>query len=78
MDVPENLQYTASHEWIADHGYGTVSVGITAVAVDQLGELVYWSCPVSVDSLALGSQAIIHRPHAGPFSRNRARGAKRG
>lgn len=45
MEVPEKLKYTASHEWIADHGDGTVSVGITAVAVDQLGELVYVELP---------------------------------
>ena len=45
MDVPEHLKYTASHEWIADHGDGSVSVGITAVAADQLGELVYVELP---------------------------------
>lgn len=45
MDVPENLKYTASHEWVADHGDGTASVGITAVAADQLGELVYVELP---------------------------------
>ena len=45
MEVPEKLKYTASHEWIADHGDGTVSVGITAVAADQLGELVYVELP---------------------------------
>ena len=45
MEVPEKLKYTASHEWIADHGDGTVSVGITAVATDQLGELVYVELP---------------------------------
>ena len=26
-----------------------------------------WSCPVSVDGLALGSQAVIHRLRAGPM-----------
>ena len=45
MDVPEKLKYTASHEWIAEHGDGTVSVGITAVAAEQLGELVYVELP---------------------------------
>lgn len=45
MDIPERMKYTASHEWIADHGDGTVSVGITAVAADQLGELVYVELP---------------------------------
>ena len=45
MEVPERLKYTASHEWVADHGDGTVSVGITAVAAEQLGELVYVELP---------------------------------
>ena len=45
MDVPDHLKYTASHEWVADQGDGTVSVGITAVAADQLGELVYVELP---------------------------------
>lgn len=45
MEIPEKLKYTASHEWIADHGDGTVSIGITAVATDQLGELVYVELP---------------------------------
>lgn len=45
MDVPENLKYTATHEWIADHGDGTVTVGITALATEQLGELVYVELP---------------------------------
>ena len=41
MELPEKLKYTESHEWIADHGDGTVTVGITAVAAEQLGDLVY-------------------------------------
>ncbi len=45
MEIPENLKYTATHEWIADHGDGTATVGITAVATDQLGELVYVELP---------------------------------
>lgn len=45
MQIPENLRYTASHEWIADRGDGTVSVGITAAAAEQLGELVYVELP---------------------------------
>ena len=45
MDVPENLKYTATHEWIADHGDGTVTVGISAVAAEHLGELVYVELP---------------------------------
>jgi len=45
VDLPEKLKYTESHEWIADNGDGTVTVGITAVAAEQLGDLVYVELP---------------------------------
>jgi len=45
VELPQNLKYTQSHEWIADHGDGTVTVGITAVAAEQLGDLVYVELP---------------------------------
>ncbi|MFN2645748.1 MAG: glycine cleavage system protein GcvH [Burkholderiales bacterium] len=45
MELPERLKYTTTHEWIADNGDGTVTVGITAVATEQLGDLVYVELP---------------------------------
>jgi glycine cleavage system H protein len=45
VDIPESLKYTPTHEWVAEQGDGTVKVGITAVAADQLGELVYVKLP---------------------------------
>ncbi|MCW2902136.1 MAG: glycine cleavage system protein [Streptosporangiaceae bacterium] len=47
MSVPEQLQYTEEHEWIADHASdnGVVTVGITAYAADALGDIVYVSLP---------------------------------
>ena len=45
MDLPSGLKYSESHEWVAEHGDGTASVGITAVAAEQLGELVYVELP---------------------------------
>jgi len=45
MDIPEKLKYTSSHEWIADNKDGTVTVGITALATEQLGDLVYVELP---------------------------------
>ena len=45
MELPEKLKYTPSHEWIADNADGTVTVGITAVAAEQLGDLVYVELP---------------------------------
>ena len=45
MNIPAKLKYTSSHEWIADNGDGTVTIGITAVATEQLGDLVYVELP---------------------------------
>ncbi|HXZ94080.1 MAG TPA: glycine cleavage system protein H, partial [Burkholderiales bacterium] len=36
MNVPENLKYTASHEWVRAEADGTVSIGITDHAQDAL------------------------------------------
>jgi glycine cleavage system H protein len=45
VELPERLKYTTTHEWIADNGDGTITVGITAVATEQLGDLVYVELP---------------------------------
>ncbi len=44
-NVPAELKYTKSHEWVLDNGDGTVTVGITDHAQDQLGDLVYIEAP---------------------------------
>lgn len=59
MDIPEELKYTASHEWVADHGDGTASVGITAHATEQLGELVYVELPKPGAQLARGTPCAV-------------------
>jgi glycine cleavage system H protein len=45
MNVPENLKYTASHEWVRAEPDGMLSVGITDHAQDALGELVFVEVP---------------------------------
>jgi glycine cleavage system H protein len=45
MNVPENLKYTASHEWVRAEADGSLSIGITDHAQDALGELVYVELP---------------------------------
>jgi glycine cleavage system H protein len=40
MNFPENLLYTQDHEWIAING-DTATVGITAFAQSELGDIVY-------------------------------------
>jgi glycine cleavage system H protein len=43
--TPEDLKYTPDHEWIASQAGGTVRVGITAFAQDQLGDVVFVQLP---------------------------------
>jgi glycine cleavage system H protein len=40
MSFPQNLKYTKDHEWISLDG-DIATVGITAYAQDQLGDIVY-------------------------------------
>lgn len=44
-NLPSNLKYTASHEWIRDEGDGVVTIGITDHAQELLGDLVYVELP---------------------------------
>ena len=43
--VPEELRYTKSHEWIRLDDDGTITVGITDHAQEQMGDLVYVELP---------------------------------
>ncbi len=45
MEFPEDLHYTDTHEYIQTKGDGTWVVGITAFAVDQLGDIVFVDLP---------------------------------
>ena len=44
MSIPDELRYTAEHEWIASSG-SVASVGITEYAQQALGDVVYVSVP---------------------------------
>jgi glycine cleavage system H protein len=45
MNVPADLRYTASHEWVRTEADGTLTVGITDHAQAALGDLVYIELP---------------------------------
>ncbi|WP_432482069.1 glycine cleavage system protein GcvH [Kineococcus esterisolvens] len=53
--VPEDLRYTAEHEWVRVEEGGTVRVGITDHAQDALGDVVYVSLPAVGESVAAGA-----------------------
>ena len=59
MNVPEKLKYTESHEWIADNKDGTVTIGITAIATEQLGDLVYVELPQPGTRVEKGSTIAV-------------------
>jgi glycine cleavage system H protein len=42
---PEDLRYTAEHEWVSGDGSGPVRVGITHFAQDALGDIVFVQLP---------------------------------
>jgi glycine cleavage system H protein len=52
--IPEDLRYTAEHEWVAGDGSGPVRVGITHFAQDALGDIVYVQLPDEGTELAAG------------------------
>jgi|SRR5690554_3468682 len=43
--VPDNLVYTASHEWLEKLAEGHYRVGITEFAQEQLGDIVFVELP---------------------------------
>ncbi len=45
MDVPNQLRYSADHEWVATNDDGTVRIGITDYAQDALGDVVFVDLP---------------------------------
>ena len=45
-NIPAELSYTSEHEWVAEPtAEGTVRIGITDHAQDQLGDVVYVDLP---------------------------------
>lgn len=54
LDYPQDLQYTAEHEWVRRGNGDTVRVGITSFAQDSLGDVVYVNLPTVGDAVSVG------------------------
>jgi glycine cleavage system H protein len=52
--IPEELRYTAEHEWVAATGGAPVRVGITHFAQDALGDIVYVQLPEAGTAVSAG------------------------
>jgi len=51
-NVPSDLKYTKSHEWVRTNEDGTVTIGITDHAQELLGDLVFVETPEEGSNLA--------------------------
>ncbi|HFC54312.1 MAG TPA: glycine cleavage system protein GcvH [Gammaproteobacteria bacterium] len=58
-NIPDELQYTKSHEWVRHNEDGTVSVGITDHAQDLLGDMVYVELPEPGRQLGAGDECVV-------------------
>ncbi|GGQ60686.1 glycine cleavage system protein GcvH [Couchioplanes caeruleus] len=54
--IPEDLRYTAEHEWVSGDGTGPVRVGITHFAQDALGDIVFVQLPEEGTTVQAGDQ----------------------
>lgn len=53
-EIPAELRYAKSHEWVKSLGDGTVVVGISDYAQDSLGDITYVQAPAVGDTLETG------------------------
>ena len=59
MNIPAELKYTESHEWVRAEADGTVTVGITEYAQDALGDIVFVELPKVGKSYTAGDDAAV-------------------
>ncbi|QPI66077.1 glycine cleavage system protein GcvH [Vreelandella venusta] len=55
-NLPANLRYAESHEWVLDHHDGTVTIGITDHAQEALGDVVFVELPEVGQALSKGQE----------------------
>lgn len=59
MNTPQELRYTESHEWARREPDGSVSVGITDHAQEQLGDIVFVEAPQAGRRVAAGESVGV-------------------
>ena len=58
-NIPAELKYASSHEWLRSEGNGVYTVGITEHAQDLLGDMVFVELPEVGDSVAQGDDVAV-------------------
>ena len=58
-NVPAQLKYTKSHEWIRAESDGTLTIGVTDHAQEALGDVVFLELPDAGRRLAAGEACAV-------------------
>ena len=52
------IRYTRDHEWILKKG-DIITLGVTAYAAEQMGDVVFVQLPELTQKLSLGEEAVV-------------------
>ena len=58
-NIPSELKYATSHEWVRKDGNGVVTVGITEHAQGLLGDMVFVELPDIDDEITTGDDVAV-------------------
>jgi len=58
-EIPTNLRYTSSHEWVRLEEDGTITIGITDHAQEALGDIVFVELPEVDSSISQGEACCV-------------------
>jgi glycine cleavage system H protein len=59
MNIPQNLHYAESHEWIRTETDGTLTIGITDHAQEALGDIVFLELPAVGKQFSAGQACAV-------------------
>ncbi len=58
-NIPSELKYAPSHEWVRNDGNGTYTVGISEHAQELLGDMVFVELPEVGDEVDAGEDCAV-------------------
>jgi glycine cleavage system H protein len=58
-ELPNELRYLETHEWVRNEGEGIATIGITDHAQDSLGDVVFVELPEVGQVLSAGEEAGV-------------------
>ncbi|MFM2477715.1 glycine cleavage system protein GcvH [Celerinatantimonas sp. MCCC 1A17872] len=58
-DIPSDLKFTTSHEWVRKEGDGVYTIGISDHAQELLGDMVFVDLPDVDDEVAGGDDCAV-------------------